>query len=145
MSPPNQRGRVIKKTNQFTITVPNRPGVLGEVASALWAKGVNIQAFLATDIGPSEAAIHLVVDEPAAARRVLPELGWKTTEEEIIVLTQPDKPGSLATVAGALGDAGIKIEYAYTGPARARGKANTYLAVSDRTRALHVLRRLRSA
>jgi hypothetical protein len=135
----------MKKANQFTITVPNRPGVLGEVASALWAQGVNIQAFLATDVRRGQAVIHLIVDKPAAARRVFPEHGWEATEEEVIVLTLADKPGTLAAVASALADAGINIEYAYTGPARARGKANTYLSVSDRTRALHVLRRLRSA
>ncbi len=140
MSPPNQRGRVIKKTNQFTITVPNRPGVLGEVASALWAQGVNIQAFFATDVRRGQAVIHLIVDKPAAARRVFPEHGWEATEEEVIVLTLADTPGTLAAVASKLGEAGINIRYAYTGPARAKGKANTYLFVSDLPGAVKALR-----
>ncbi len=130
----------MKKANQFTITVPNRPGVLGEVASALWAQGVNIQAFLATDVRRGQAVIHLVVDKPAAARLVFPEHGWEATEEEVIVLTLADKPGTLAAVASKLGEAGINIRYAYTGPARAKGKTNTYLVVSDLPGAVKALR-----
>lgn len=129
----------VRKAKQFTIRFTDRPGRLGEIASALWQKSVNIQAFLA-DIHAGQGRVHLVVDNPAIARKVFAAHGWNVTEEEIAALTLPDKPGSLAAVASKLGRVGINIEYAYTGPAKAKGKVNTYLAISDLAGAFKALR-----
>ena len=127
------------KAKQFTIWSSDRPGVLGEVGSALGEKRVNIQAFLA-QASEGQCPIRLVVDKPAVARKVLAARGWNFTEEEVAVVTLPDKPGSLGAVASKLGKAGINIQYAYTGPAKRARKVNAYLAVADVTAALKTLR-----
>lgn len=127
------------KAKQLTVWVDDRPGILGEVAGALGAKKVNIQAFAAY-VTQNRGAIRLVVDKPAAAKKVCAERGWECTEEAVVAVTLSDKPGTLGAVATKLGEAGINIEYAYTGGAKSARKVNTYLAVADVAAALKRLR-----
>ena len=127
------------RVKQLTAWVEDRPGMLGKVASALGAKKVNILAFTAPVIG-GRGALRMIVDKPAAAKKVLQENGWETTEDEVVGMTVPDKPGSLGGVATKLGQAGVNIEYAYTGSAKSAQRVNTYFAVSDVKAALKALR-----
>ena len=127
------------KANQVSVWVEDRPGMLGEVASALGAKKVNIVAFMAGVIG-GRGGIRLVVDKPAAAKKIFAERGWETSEEDVIQITLGDKPGTLGKAATKLGEAGINIRYAYTGSARSAQNVNTYLAVVDVNAALKALR-----
>lgn len=68
------------KIVQFTVSLANRPRVLSELASALWEKGVNIQAFGA-EISNGHARANLIVDKPAVARRVLWSLNCQTSSK----------------------------------------------------------------
>lgn len=127
------------KAKQLTVWVADRPGILGEIAGALGAKKVNIAAFTAY-VTEGRGAIRMIVDKPAAAKKVIAERGWECTEEDVAAVTIADKPGTLAAVASKLGDAGINIQYAYTGGAGAARKVNTYLAVADVAAALKRIR-----
>lgn len=73
-------GYEMAKRIQFAIRLTNRPGILDEVASALWTEGITILAFR-IDVDEGEATIHLVVNKPAAARKVFAEHGWKVSEK----------------------------------------------------------------
>ncbi len=84
--------------------------------------------------------VRLVVDKPAAARRVLAAHGWRTTEDDVLEVTVPDRPGALADVADRLGAAGINIQYAYVGTAKSARRVNLYLAVADVAAAAKALR-----
>lgn len=127
------------KAKQLTAWVEDRPGMLGGVASALAARKVNIQAFMA-GVVEGRFAIRMVVDKPAAAKKVFAEQGRESTEEDVVAVTLADKPGSLGSVASKLGTAGINIQYAYTGSAKSAAKVNTYFAVADVEAALKALR-----
>ena len=127
------------KAKQLTAWVEDRPGMLGEVASALGAKRINIVAFMA-GVVEGRGGIRVVVDKPAAAKKIFEERGWETTEENVVVVTLADKPGSLGNVANKLGEAGLNIGYAYTGSAGRARKVNTYFAVADLDAALKALR-----
>jgi hypothetical protein len=117
----------MRKAKQFTLRLRDGPGVLGELASSLWGKGVNIRAFMG-DVRNGKANIHLMVDKPSAAKEIFADHGWNATEDTVAVLTLADKPGSLAVVASKLAKTAINIAYAYRGPSKAKGKINTYLA-----------------
>lgn len=118
------------RAKQLTVWVEDRPGILGEVASALGAKKVNIIGFTASMV-EGRGAIRVVVDKPAAAKKVFAECGWKTTEEDIVQVILADKPGALGTAASKLGAIGINIQYAYTGSAKGGRKVSTFFAVAD--------------
>lgn len=125
------------RAKQLTVTVPNKPGMLGEVASALGQKKVNLVALAAATQGGS-GMIMLVADKNAAAKKVCASNGWHATEEEVLAVTLPDSPGSLGRFASKLGKAGVNITYAYAGPAGSGRKVTAYFGVSDLKAALKV-------
>lgn len=127
------------RAKQISAWVEDRPGVLGRVADALGGKRVSIRAFLAANMD-GRGFVRLVVDKPAAARRVLAAHGWRTTEDDVLEVTMPDRPGALAEVADRLGAAGINIQYAYVGTAKSARRVNLYLAVADVAAAAKALR-----
>jgi hypothetical protein len=124
---------------QLTVGVENRPGMLGEIGSALGAKKVNILAFMAT-VTDNRGTIRMVVNKPAAAKRVFAEHRWETTEEEVLKVTLPDEPGSLGRIAHRLREASVNIEYAYAGLGPSARRVNAYLGVSDLKIALIAVR-----
>jgi len=127
------------KAKQLTVWVENRPGMLGEVGSALGAKKVNIVAFMAT-VTENRGTIRMVVDKPAAAKRVFAEHRWETIEEEVLQVALEDKPGSLGRIAHKLREASVNIDYAYAGLGPSARRVNAYFGVSDLKVALIAVR-----
>src|ERR1700756_1971620 len=104
------------RAKQLTLNVPARPGMLGEVATALGEKKVNIVGMTAAAM-QGGGMIWLVVDKTAAAKKALAQRGWDAKEDEVLAVTLSDTPGSLGRFASKLGKAGINITFAYTGTA----------------------------
>jgi hypothetical protein len=127
------------KAKQISAWVDDRPGMLGQVADALGEKGITIRAFMAA-VMDGRGFVRVVVDRPALARKVFAAHGWKTTEDEVIEVTVPDRPGALGRVADRLGEAGVNIQYAYVGTAKSSSRVNLYLAVPDVKAAAKALR-----
>jgi hypothetical protein len=128
------------RVKQISAWIEDRPGLLGELARALGAQKVDIRAFMAS-VMDGKGFIRLVVDKPAAARKVFAAHGWKTTVDELVEVVIADRPGAMGHVADKLGAAGINIHYGYVGSS---GKARTvslFLAVEKPARALQALRR----
>src|SRR3984893_16717251 len=127
------------KAKQLTVSVENRPGMLGEVGSALGAKKVNIVAFMAT-VTDNRGTIRMVVDKPAAAKRVFAEHQWETTQEDVLMISLSDKAGTLGKVAHKLREASVNIEYAYAGLGPSARQVHVYFGVSDLKVALIAVR-----
>ncbi len=127
------------RAKQISAWVEDRPGMLGQVADALGEKGVSIRAFMAA-VMDGKGFVRVVVDKPAAARRIFAAHGWRTTEDEVVAVTVADRPGALGAVADRLGAAGVNIQYAYVGTAKSAVKVNLYLAVPDVGAAIRALR-----
>jgi hypothetical protein len=117
------------KAKELKFRVPDAPGMLGEITTALAAKKVNLCAINAWVEG-TEGVIRLVADKPAAAKKVLASRGWQVEEKDVLELELADKPGALAAVATKLGKAGINIGHVMVGTAPAR-KCTVFLAVPD--------------
>ncbi len=124
---------------QLTVSVENRPGMLGEVGSALGAKKVNIAAFMAT-VADNRGIIRMVVDKRAAAKRVFAAHHWETIEEEVLEVVLQDNPGSLGRIAHQLREASVNIQYAYAGLGPSARRVNAYFGVSDLKVALIAVR-----
>ncbi len=127
------------RAKQISAWVEDRPGQLGRVAAALGDKGVSIRAFTAA-VMDGRGFVRVVVDRPAIAKRIFASHGWKVTEDEVLEVTVPDRPGALGAVADRLGAAGVNVEYAYVGTAGSARKVNLYLAVADLKAATAALR-----
>ncbi|MEO6795924.1 MAG: amino acid-binding protein [Candidatus Dormibacter sp.] len=127
------------RAKQLTAHVDNRPGMLGEVGSALGAKKVNVLAFMAS-VDAGHATIRMIVDKPAAAKKIFAERYWETSEEDVLTVVLPDKPGSLGLVAHKLREASVNIDYAYLGSAGSARRVNAYFGVSDLKLAMRAVR-----
>lgn len=126
------------RAKELKIRVEDRPGMLGEVASVLGEKKLNIRAVNAW-VEDGQGVIRLVVDKTGAAKKALASRGWPAEEQEVLEVELPDKPGALAILGEKLGKAGVSIRHVYVGTAAAR-KATLFLGVSDVGAALKAAR-----
>jgi len=76
------------RVKQFELRIAKRPGLPGEIASALWEKGVRIQAFSA-ELQEGQGVFHLAVDKASVAKQTFIENGWKAIEEDGLARTLP--------------------------------------------------------
>src|SRR5579864_820443 len=123
------------RAKQLTLNVPDRPGMLGDIATALGEKKINIEGICAATTGGA-GMVWLVVDKTAAAKKVFAQRGWDATEQEVLEVTLTDSPGALGRLASRLGKAGVNIQFMYAGSAGSARKLNAYFGVSDLKAAL---------
>jgi hypothetical protein len=126
------------RAKELKIRTDDRPGLLGEIASALGEKKINIRAVNAW-VEDSQAVVRLVVDKGPAAKKALAARGWTAEEQEVLEVELADKPGALGKATKALGDAGINIRHVYGGAGGAR-KATVFLGVPDLKAAMKAVR-----
>lgn len=126
------------RAKAIVIRVDDRPGTLGEIASLLGEKKVNLRAVHGSNVA-GQGVVRLVVDKVAVAKRTLAARGWRPDEEQILRVDLADHPGALGEIAKLLGDARVNIEYVFASTGGGR-RATAFLAVSDMKAALDALR-----
>ena len=131
----------MSKVKQISVWVDSSPGQVARVARALAKARINITAFTTYGTG-NEIPIRLLVASPARARKVLRDLDLRVTEEDVLRLTLPDKPGNLAEIAERLAQAHINIDYSYATAAKKTENSDLVLAVSDLAGAAKILKGL---
>ena len=97
---------------QLSVFLPNRPGVLAHIASLLAEANVNILALSVHDT-VDNAVVRLVLDNPTKASLLLEDEDLFIMEQEVVIITVNNEPGTLARIAQKLGHADINIQYAY--------------------------------
>ena len=118
------------KMNELTVQIENKPGTLAALGEVLGKAKVNILAFIADDVG-DQSRVRLVTDKPAKAKKTLESLNMAVSEEEVIGIVIKNEPGTLASAAGKLGEAGINISRSYTGSEEGSKKQLVIFAVND--------------
>jgi len=97
----------------LTVILEDRPGTLADMAEALGRAGVNIEGACGF---PSEGkgVGHVLVEDAAAARRALEEVGIEVRgERQILLLEIEDRLGALGEVSRRISDAGVDIDLIY--------------------------------
>lgn len=123
---------------QLAIFLENKPGMLARVCDALAEHNINIYALTTSDT-VDHTVIRMVVSDYRKALHVFEERGTLVVEDDVLLVEGRNQPGSLATIAHALGDAGVNIEYAYCATAPGQQKGLLVLRVRDVAKALKVL------
>jgi hypothetical protein len=126
------------RAKALKVDLQDRPGILGEITSALGAKSINVRAIHAY-AEQGRGVVCLVVDKLAAANRVLTARGLEPREEELLEVEVVDKPGALGEVTSRIGAAGVNIKYVFVGAGGGR-RTTVYLAVSDMAAAMKAVR-----
>ena len=116
---------------KLTFRLPNSPGALAGVCRALADERVNI---VALSVEPS-GQLRLVVDNHVRALGVLREQHHQVTERQVLVIGAPHTPGGLAVALQLVANAGVNVEYAYSGASDAAGGASVVIGVEDAQRA----------
>jgi hypothetical protein len=126
-------------TREFTIRQDDKPGTLGRLCQALGNQHVNILAFQAFASEKGKSSIHLVCDNPTAAKSVLDQQRADYTESEVAQVKLSHRPGELARAASRLGDAAININYGYCGTEAVTNAPILIFGVADAGKAAKVL------
>lgn len=126
------------KTTQLTLTLESKPGVLAKISQALAGAGVNITAICAAETA-GRGKIRMVVSDAARAKEALAAAKLRCGEEQALLLTLEDRPGSLARVTQKLAAAKINIKCAYATTGGMGGSATVVLSVSNVDKAAAVL------
>ncbi len=97
----------------LSVALPNRPGELAKLATALGDAKVDIEGFFAVDIEDRAFASFLVSDR-TAARGALERLGHRVEREmEVVVEALSDETGELGRATQLIADAGINLTVSY--------------------------------
>ena len=123
---------------QLAVFVANTPGTLAEVCDALAAANINIYALTTSD-SVDHAVVRMVVSDTRKALHIFEQRGALVVENDVIMIDNPNKPGSLSKVAAKLADHKINIDYAYLATSPSSKKGLLVLRVSNSKKALQVL------
>jgi hypothetical protein len=102
------------KAKEFTVTIEDKPGALGNCLNALAERGVNILAFQSY-VEDRESLARFLVDDPDAAKQVLGGMRMIFEEGEVAVVKLAHRPGELGRAASRLGEKQINVDYSYSG------------------------------
>ncbi|MFW6133099.1 MAG: hypothetical protein ACOC8F_04325 [Planctomycetota bacterium] len=118
------------------LEVSDEVGKLAELTDALRDAGVNILALDAW-VSDDTGTMHLVADDPDAARDVLRGRVVRLDSKDVVTVTLPNEPGALNGPAAALAKAGIAIRHVHA--TTAGDKAMIVLDTSDNAKAVKLL------
>jgi hypothetical protein len=97
----------------LTVILEDRPGTLADMLEALGKAGINIEGACGYPI-EGKGIIHILVEDVAAARRTLEEVGIEVGDErEVLVLEVEDRPGAGGEVARRIANAGVNVDRFY--------------------------------
>lgn len=103
---------------EITVIVPNKVGVLAEVADELGRNGINIVSISAMGIGET-GVIRLITSDERSAMNVLTRYTatkrdhYEVRMADAMIVSIPDKPGELAKICKRMAKLGINIETVY--------------------------------
>ena len=123
---------------QLSVFLANKPGTLAEVCDALGKAGINIYGLTISD-SADHAVVRMVVSNSQKALGLFEERGVLVVENEVLMIENSNKPGSLSIIAEKLSKAKVNIEYAYLATIPGAKKGLLILRPSDSKKALKVL------
>jgi len=125
-------------TQQFSIFMINKPGVMAKVLGEFADKKINIAAMTVMD-SAEQAVMRVVFAAPDKARKILDNLNLPYSETSVLSLNLNNESGALATVAEKLGRNHINIIYAYCTAGARGGRTTGILKVAHVDKAMKIL------
>ena len=116
---------------ELALRLPNSPGALAGVCQLLADERVNIVAIALDPAGQ----LRMVVDNHVHGAAVLREQHHQVAVRDVIVLSVPNGPGSLAPALRLVAETGVNVEYAYGGATEGAPMAAIVVGVEDAMRA----------
>jgi hypothetical protein len=126
---------------QLAIFLENKPGALAAVCDALARAKINIFGLTVSDT-TDHSVVRMVLSNTERALRTFEEHGSLVVENDVLMIQNDNKPGSLTRIAAALSEKKINIDYGYLASMPSAKKGLLILRVTDPKKALSVLKKL---
>lgn len=122
----------------LSIDIRDRPGALGDLASALAAGGVNIDGF-----SVEGGTVHFLAKDMHRAQATIRAAGYEARAIPVFAVRLENRPGALAGLAGDLHEAGVEIVHTFS---VTHGTTGTiYISVDDAEAARPALDKFKGA
>jgi hypothetical protein len=128
----------METVTQLAVFLANKPGTLAAVCDALASEKINIFALTVSDT-IDHAVVRMIVSDPKRALSIFEQHGTLVVENEVLLLEQDNKPGTLSEVAKKLAEKNVNIEYAYLATAKSSRKGLLVLRPNNLTKAIEIL------
>jgi len=97
----------------FTIMLPNRPGVLASLSTTLGKAGINIEGVSGTQY-QDKVVLHVLFDKSEEAQALLYKNKITIMSiREVLVIDIKDTPGELGKIAQKIANAEVNIDFFY--------------------------------
>ncbi len=124
--------------NQLSIFVENKEGKLVTITDSIANAGIDIRALSVADT-QDFGIFRLIVTDPQKAKEALESSGCFVSITQVVGVSIPDEPGSLAKIVNILARYNINIEYMYAFIAVSGKEASVVLRVEDNNAAEKIL------
>lgn len=128
----------ISTDTQFSIFLPNKPGILWKIVEQISASKNGLIAMCVVD-ATDHAIVRIVGRDRDRLRDVLKRFDFPTQETEVLKVAMPNKAGVITDVVERLADARINIHYAYVTKGPRGGTALGVFKLSNPAKATQVL------
>jgi hypothetical protein len=128
----------METVTQLAVFLANKPGTLAAVCDALASEKINIFALTVSDT-IDHAVVRMIVSDPKRALSIFEQHGTLVVENDVLLLEQDNKPGTLSEIAKKLADKNVNIEYAYLATAKTSRKGLLVLRPNDLKKAIEIL------
>lgn len=116
---------------QLNLPLDNEIGTLAQLCRALAQHGVNLLALAAPETGREGGGVRLLVMNRDLAVRALSKTGYVFSEEQVLFVEVPNRPGALAKAVEKLAKARMNIRYAYATASPRAKKTAAVIAVGE--------------
>lgn len=97
----------------YTVMLPNRPGVLANLSNKIGKAGINIEGLSGTQY-QDKVVLHILFDKDQEGQAVLTENKVTIMSvREVLVVELKNKPGELAKIAQKMANAEVNIDFLY--------------------------------
>ena len=125
---------------QISVFVENKKGRLYHLTKTLADHGIDLKALSISDTAEF-GILRCIVNDPAAALRIVKEAGFTASVTEVLGVEVEDEPGGLAGVLEALNESGISVEYLYSFVGTRSENALIIFHVEEMEKAIGVLKK----
>ena len=131
----------VEKIKQFSIFMPNKPGVLSRLAALFADKQINILG-IASEVRDDSGLVRIALAQDSDVSAILSQAGFSSVETGVISVEVDDRPGQLLRVTAALAEGKINITTVYGTSVSGARTARILINAQNTDKALAILEAL---
>ena len=123
---------------QISVFVENKEGRIKKAIDTLAKENINIRALSIADT-TKYGILRLIVSDNEKAIEALERDGFIVKENDVLILTVPDKPNGLNSTLAVFDEKGINLEYLYAFVSNKTDEAIVVMRLEDMEKAIEAL------